>query len=73
MRTILLNDNWKMHRSDEQEWIAANVPGSVYGYLLNAGKMEDPFWKDNEDTALKLMEYDYEYRTSFSCDKMLLA
>ncbi len=73
MKKVLLHNNWKMHRSDEQEWIAATVPGSVYGDLLNAGKMEDPFWKDNEDKALKLMDYDYEYRTSFSCDIDLLA
>ena len=69
MEKVLLHNNWKMHRSDEQEWIVATVPGSVYGDLLNAGKMENPFWKDNEDKALKLMGYDYEYRTSFSCDK----
>ena len=73
MKIITLHDNWKMHRSDEQEWIEAVVPGSVYGDLLRAGKMEDPFWKDNEDAALKLMEYDYEYRTSFACDEALLA
>ena len=73
MKKVLLHNNWEMHRADEQEWIAATVPGSVYGDLLNAGKMEDPFWKDNEDEALKLMDYDYEYRTSFSCDKDMLA
>jgi len=73
MKKVLLHNNWKMHRSDEQEWITATVPGSVYGDLLNAGKMENPFWKDNEDKALKLMDYDYEYCTTFSCDKDLLA
>lgn len=73
MKIITLHDNWKLHRIDEQEWIEAVVPGSVYGDLLRAGKMEDPFWKDNEDAALKLMEYDYEYRTSFACDEALLA
>ena len=72
MKIITLHDNWKMHRSDESEWIEAIVPGTVYGDLLNAGKMKNPFLKDNEDAALKLMEYDYEYSTSFSCDKELL-
>lgn len=73
MKKVLLHNNWKMHRADGQEWIAATVPGSVYGDLLNAGKMENPFWKDNENEALKLMDYDYEYRTSFSSDKDMLA
>ena len=61
-----------MRRVGDGEWIMATVPGSVYGDLLQAGKMEDPFWKDNEIEALKLMDYDYEYRTSFSCDDELL-
>lgn len=73
MKIITLNDNWKMHRSDQQEWMEATVPGSVYGDLLRGGKMEDPFWKDNEDVALKLMDYDYEYRTGFTCGEELLA
>ncbi|MDD6036558.1 MAG: glycoside hydrolase family 2 protein [Lachnospiraceae bacterium] len=73
MKVLLLENNWKMHRSDEKEWIAATVPGSVYGDLLNAGRMENPFWKDNEDTAVKLMEYDYEYRTYFDCEEALLS
>lgn len=73
MELVTLQDNWKMHRVGEQEWISAVVPGSVYGDLLREGKMEDPFWKDNEDEALKLMEYDYEYSTSFACDSGLLA
>ena len=73
MKKVLLQNNWKMHQIGNEEWIVATVPGSVYGDLLNAGKMENPFWKDNEDEALKLMDYDYEYRTSFSCDKELLS
>jgi len=73
MKKVLLHNNWKMHQIGNEEWIVATVHGSVYGDLLNAGKMENPFWKDNEDEALKLMDYDYEYRTSFSCDKELLS
>lgn len=56
-----------MRRAGEQEWLPASVPGSVYGDLLANGRMEDPFWKDNEDKALSLMEYDYEYVTQFDC------
>lgn len=73
MELMTLHNHWKMHRSESDEWISAVVPGSVYGDLLREGRMEDPFWKDNEDEALKLMEYDYEYSTSFSCESKLLA
>lgn len=71
MKDITLHENWKMHRVGEAQWIDGVVPGSVYGDLLKNGKMEDPFWKDNEDETLKLMDYDYEYETNFDCSKDL--
>ncbi|MGN0246064.1 MAG: glycosyl hydrolase 2 galactose-binding domain-containing protein [Lachnospiraceae bacterium] len=73
MKTMVLNQNWLMSRGGDNETIPATVPGSVYGDLLAAGKMEDPFWKDNEDEALKLMDFDYQYTSSFDCDEDLLA
>lgn len=39
--------------------------GDIYSALLAAGKMEDPFFGDNEYKAKVLMEEDYEYRTHF--------
>ncbi|MCQ2519382.1 MAG: glycoside hydrolase family 2 protein [Lachnospiraceae bacterium] len=73
MIKIQLHNNWEMHNINDSQWIPATVPGSVYGDLLNAGKMEDPFWKDNEDEATKLMDEDYEYKTVFDCDDSLLS
>lgn len=61
-----LNENWKMGKAGDAEQISAVVPGSVYTDLLREGKMEDPFWKDNEDKALKLMDNDYEYVSNFA-------
>lgn len=72
MKKVLLNENWKMKRTDESVYISAKVPGSVYCDLLAAGKMEDPYWKDNEDAALSLMDYDYEYVSHFTCDEEML-
>ncbi|MCQ2081522.1 MAG: glycoside hydrolase family 2 protein [Lachnospiraceae bacterium] len=72
MKKILLEDNWKLRRTDQDEMLDAKVPGSVYCDLLNNGKMEDPYWKDNEDEVLKLMDYDYEYTTVFDVEKDVL-
>ena len=68
MRKIEIKNNWILRQLGSDENIKASIPGSVYADLLNAGKMDDPFWKDNEEEALKLMDYDYEYCTSFDCD-----
>ena len=49
MKEILsLNGAWQMRPADEAEWLPATVPGSVYADLLDAGRMEDPFWRANE-------------------------
>lgn len=65
MKTLFLNGSWQMHEWGTTQFLPAKVPGSVYGDLLNAGKMEDPFWRGNELDALALMEKDYEYRRDF--------
>jgi beta-mannosidase len=67
-----LNDGWKMRDLGDEEFINASVPGSVYSDLLNNHKMEDPYYRDNELKALKLMEQDYEYVRSFNTSKAML-
>ncbi len=67
-----IQENWKMRRVGDTEFLPAAVPGTVYTDLLRNGKMEDPFFKDNELKALKLMEDDYEYEVEFICDRHIL-
>ena len=78
-RKLSLNGAWKMRPADETEWIEATVPGSVYADLLDAGRMEDPYWRANELKAFDLMEKDYVYQRTFDltdadleCDALLL-
>jgi beta-mannosidase len=67
-----LNGTWKLRRTDETEWIEAKVPGSVVNDWLNAGKMADPFYRDNEDRCLEMADYDYEYQREFEVEPSLL-
>lgn len=68
-----LNDNWKMRSMSSKEYMNAYVPGSVYSDLLKNHKMEDPYYRDNEMKALKLMDEDYEYMKGFDVSKDMLA
>lgn len=68
-----LHENWHMRRTGTEYWRPAVVPGTVYTDMLRNGDMEDPFWKDNENKAYALMEYDYEYETSFLCNGTILS
>jgi beta-mannosidase len=76
MNVQKLHENWKLKRNTpsalETEFLPAKVPGSVYNDLILNNKMNDPFWRDNEDKALELMEEDYEYRCTFTPKKDLL-
>ncbi|MDY3766256.1 MAG: glycoside hydrolase family 2 protein [Lachnospiraceae bacterium] len=66
-----LHENWTMHQAGMEERMPAEVPGSVYHDLLKNGKMEDPYYRDNELKALKIMEHDFEYETDFEVDAQL--
>lgn len=73
MNCYSLNGKWLMKEISEQKWTSAEVPGSMYNDLLNVGKMEDPFYRENEYDALKLSYNNYEYATDFEVDSSLLA
>ncbi len=73
MVTVNLCENWRMRRVGTEEFLPGSVPGSVYYDLLRNGRMEDPFYRDNELKALALMEEDYEYRTVFDEAEELFA
>lgn len=79
MRRVDLSDTWKLTILGKnvyqipEEPMPAKVPGSVYGTLLELGKMPNPHYRDNELTALKLMENEFVYETSFAVTEEMLA
>lgn len=73
MIKISLNENWKMKDTCWEESLPASVPGDLYSDLLQNGKMEEPYYRDNELAALKLAENEYEYSTVFTVSEEVLA
>ena len=73
MKALSLNGSWTLNVSGWDHKVNAAVPGSVYHDLLAAGEMEDPFYRDNEMAALRLMEHDFTYERIFSVDKNFLS
>lgn len=78
MKKFSLNGTWNMHMQN-QEILTGTIPGSVYSILLENKKIEDPFYGENELTALKIMEQDFTFEKIFSvpesfsaCKKILL-
>lgn len=56
---------WKLWVDGSGDALSATVPGSVYQDLLDNGRMEDPYYRDNELKALALMDHDFTYVTEF--------
>ncbi|MDQ1297053.1 MAG: beta-mannosidase, partial [Bacteroidota bacterium] len=48
INVIDLNGPWKFKATDETEWMDAVVPGTVQEDLIRAGRLEDPYYRDNE-------------------------
>ncbi len=72
MKKMSLNGTWTME-GPAGEKTAGSIPGSVYSFLLEAGKMEDPFYRDNELEALRIVDDDFTFRRSFDVEPELLA
>ena len=64
MENRSLNGSWNMICGDGRV-VTGQIPGSVYSFLLNAGEMEEPYYRDNERRALSLMEEDYTFVRTF--------
>ena len=65
MKKIDLNGRWTMRELGTENWLPATVPGSVMQDLLDHGKIEDPFYRDNEYLGKLIAENDYQYKREF--------
>ena len=74
MKQIFLNGAWSLEIPGSGfGLVPAIVPGSVYHDLLTAGLIQDPFYRDNETDALKLMEHEFRYSRVMCVDAELLS
>jgi len=73
MQLIDLGGKWTLRRADANERIPATVPGCVHTDLLAAGKIEDPFDRDNESDQQWIGETDWVYRRQFDLPARSLA
>ncbi len=78
MTEQLLSQNWTLTILGDNVYhiggdpIPASVPGSVYSCLLENKLMPDPYWRDNELDALKLMGNDFIFAETFVPEKDIL-
>lgn len=72
MRIISLNGDWLLNIAGEEEKIFATVPGCVHTDLLSEGKIDQPFYRDNEKDIMWIGETDWNYSREVTIDKEIL-
>lgn len=74
MKKISLNGTWRLNGAGYD--CEGRIPGSVYSILLDNALMEDPFYRQNELEAVKLLENEFTFSRTFTWeptgDKVLL-
>lgn len=72
MRKIMLNGQWELAEAGNDRLCEVQVPGSVLSGLYGAGKIEDPFYRTNEDVTRELFRKDYEFSRTFVASEDIL-
>lgn len=72
IQQLSLNGDWQVAKAGSQDWIPATVPGNVHTDLLKAGKIPDPFFRDNDKKMNWVADSNWVYKRSFGVSKELL-
>ncbi|MHB8996385.1 MAG: glycoside hydrolase family 2 protein [Armatimonadota bacterium] len=73
MHALTLHGSWQVTQVGIEEAIPATVPGCIHTDLLAVGKIEDPFYRDNEDRLRWIGEAEWVYSRTFTLPSELLA
>ena len=65
MERVNLQEGWRFAKANSNDWTPVSVPGTVLSCLLEAGKMQDPYYRENEYEARELLAKDYVFETDF--------
>ena len=67
-----INVAWEFRQAQTEAWMPTKVPTSVHTALLQNGKIEDPYYRDNESKVQWIESQDWEFRTTFDADPVFL-
>ena len=68
-----LGGSWQLVKAGDSQAISATVPGCVHTDLLAAGKIPDPFYRDNEKAVQWVGQCNWVYRRTFEITPHVLA
>jgi beta-mannosidase len=65
-------DMWSLHEVGSADTIKASVPGDTYNDLINAGRIPDPYFRDNNDRVQWVADKDWVYERTFGVSEEIL-
>ncbi|HTR43059.1 MAG TPA: glycoside hydrolase family 2 protein [Pseudomonadales bacterium] len=65
-RRLSLNGVWSVSEADKPEWLEATVPGCAHTDLMAAGKIPDPFYRENEEAVQWVGKSNWIYKRTFT-------
>jgi len=69
---MTIHANWQFKQANKNEWLPAEVPGTVHTDLMKNGRIEDPFHRMNEKDLQWIEKEDWEYKTTFSVNSDII-
>ena len=63
---------WSLHEVGSADTIKASVPGDTYNDLLNAGRIPDPYFRDNNARVQWVADKDWVYERTFNVSEEIL-
>ena len=69
---IPISSGWQFRQANKNEWLPAQIPGTVHTDLLIHEKIEDPFYRTNENKLQWIEKEDWEYKTSFDVNSEII-
>ena len=73
MNHIDLKGKWQLREAGQNEHIEAQVPGDNYYALFRAGKIADPYYRQNENEVQWVIRKDWIFSREFTLSKDFLA
>lgn len=71
-RRLNLTGKWQVSQSGKNDWFSATVPGGIYTDLMAAGRIPDPFFRDNESKVQWVGDADWTYQRVFDVPAEIL-
>ncbi len=72
MKKLDLCGPWQVRKKDDTETLPAAVPGCIHTDLLAAGKIDDPYYRDNEHKQMWIGDTAWVYSRTFSVNQAFL-